>query len=222
MWPYLLGPRYVNFFEPFHFFTAVDQLVVPIWGIAHFFTATRNTIEGAGEKREQMNKTNKMFGLTQVQKGSYVTLCMCRPTLAWVTGENSTTLLECRFIFPHYGWTLSHADSSLCCPVATASLRRPSPTASSSSFFQLSSRVPLPLPVTPRSQVPNPLSGFAPKQKKELSAWRNTNIVLHRVCSSFFFKFLWIVWCHPCTLGDWSFLVINKVCIRLFIFLVFA
>ena len=43
---------------------------------------------------------------------------------------------------------------------------------------QLSSRVPLPLPVTPRFQVQNPLSGFAPKQTKESSAWRATYIVL--------------------------------------------
>ena len=43
---------------------------------------------------------------------------------------------------------------------------------------QLSSRVPLPLPVTPKFQVQNPLSGFAPKQTKESSAWRATYIVL--------------------------------------------
>ena len=49
-----------------------------------------------------------------MQKGSYVTLCKCRLTLAWVTSENSTKLLECRFIFRHCGWTLSHADSPLC------------------------------------------------------------------------------------------------------------
>ena len=44
-------------------------------GNAHFFTATSNTIEGAGEKREQTNNTNKILSLTQVQKESYVTLC---------------------------------------------------------------------------------------------------------------------------------------------------
>ena len=104
-------------------------------GIAHFFTATRNTIEGAGEKREQTNKTNKMLELTQVQKRSYVTLCMCRLTLAWVTSENSTTLLECRLIFPHCAWTLSHADSSLCGPVSTGHSRHPSPTANFSVPF---------------------------------------------------------------------------------------
>ena len=142
-------------------------------GIAHFFTATRYTIEGAGEKEQ----TNKMLGLTQVQKGSYVTLCMCRQTLAWVTSKNSTTLLECQLIFPHCGWTLSHADSSLYCPVLTGHSRRQLPT---SLLLSCSlTGIPFLLPVTPRSQVQNPLSGFAPKQTKESSAWRTTYTVLH-------------------------------------------
>ena len=87
-------------------------------GIAHFFTTTRNTIEGAGEKRTN-EQTNNILGLIQAQEWSYVTLCMCRLTLAWITSENSTTLLERRLIFPHCGWSLSHADWSLCCPVST-------------------------------------------------------------------------------------------------------
>ena len=39
-----------------------------------------------------------------------------------------------------------------------------------------------------------------------------------RVFSSF--SFLQIVWCHQCTLGDWSFLAIYLVCTHLCIFLV--
>ncbi len=73
-------PHYINFFELFHFVTTGDQLVVPIEGSHIYFTASRNTIEGAGEKREQTNKTNKMLGLTQAQEGSYATLhflCAC-------------------------------------------------------------------------------------------------------------------------------------------------
>ena len=56
---------------------------------------------------------------------------------------------------------------------------------------QLSSRVPLPHPVMPRSQVQNPLSGFVPKQTKESSAWRATYIVLQFTIFlylNFFFK----------------------------------
>ena len=64
--------RYINFFEPFHFFTTGDQLVVPIGVTQHFFTATSNTIEGTGEKKKE--QTNKRLGLTQVQQESYATL----------------------------------------------------------------------------------------------------------------------------------------------------
>ena len=81
-----------------------------IRGIAHFFTLQEYN-RGSGRKK---NKRTKHLGLTRVQKRSYVTLCMCRLTLAWVTSENSTTLLECRLIFTHCGWTVSHADWSLC------------------------------------------------------------------------------------------------------------
>ena len=129
---------------------------------------------------EKKNKRTICLGLTQVQKGSYVTLCMCRLTLAWVTSENSTTLLECRFIFPHCGWTLSHADSSLCCPVSTGHSRHPSQLPSSL-LFQLSSRIPSPLPVMLRLRVQNPLSGFAPKQTKESSTWRTIYMMLHYI-----------------------------------------
>ena len=99
------------------------------------------------------------------------------------SSENSTTLLECRLILtrlPHCSWTLFHADWSLCCPVSTGPVRRPLPTANFSVPLSHSlTRIPLPLPVTSRSRVQNPLSGFAPKQTKELSAWRTIYIVLH-------------------------------------------
>ena len=58
------------------------------------------------------------------------------------------------------------------------SLRRPSPTASSSSFVQLSDQHSLPTSSHPGSPVQNPLSGFTPKQTKESSAWQTTYIVL--------------------------------------------
>ena len=98
------------------------------------------------------------------------------------SSENSTKQLECRLILTRSSslvCALSHADSPLCsgvhCRLPLFVSRRQLP---SSSFVRLSSRVPLPLPVTPRSPVQNPLSGFAPKQTKESSAWRATYIVL--------------------------------------------
>ena len=99
------------------------------------------------------------------------------------SSENSTKQLESRLILTRSSslvWTLSHADSPLCpgvhCRLPLSVSRRQLP---SSSFVRLSSRVPLPLPDTARSQVQNPLSGFAPKQTKESSDWRTTYIVLH-------------------------------------------
>ena len=119
-----------------------------------------------------------MLGLTQVQKRSYVTLCMCRLTLAWVTSENSTTLLECRLIFPHCRWTSSHAnwslssgvDWSLSSPFANFPLLSP--------FVSLSDWRSLPTSGHAEISSPKPFSGFAPKQTKELSAWWTTYIVL--------------------------------------------
>ena len=66
-------------------------------------------------------------------------MCICRLTIAWISSETSTKLLR----MPTYPdrsssliWTLSHANSSLCCPVSTALsvVRRQLP--SSCSFVQ--------------------------------------------------------------------------------------
>ena len=122
-----------------------------------------------------------MLGLTQVQKGSYVALCMCRLTLVRVSSENSTMLLDYRLILtrlPLQLWTSSH-PTGLSAPVSTGHSRHPLPTASSSSFVQLSDRRSLPTSGHPKSRFQNPLSCFAPKQTKGSSAWRTTYIVLH-------------------------------------------
>ena len=77
-------------------------------------------------------------------------------------------------------WTLSHADSSLCCPVSTGHSRHPSPTA----FFESLCPTPFSRSLThfrsPEISSPNPLSGFAPKQTKGSSDWRTTYIVLQQ------------------------------------------
>ena len=121
------APTLHHFFEPFHFL-AGDQLVVPI-GASHISLPLQEIQSREWEKKEQ---TNNMLGLTQVQKGSYVTLCICRLTLAWISSENSTTLLECQPILTGLHslvWAPSPADSSLCCLVSTGHSRHPSPTA---------------------------------------------------------------------------------------------
>ena len=88
--------------------------------------------------------------------------------LAWITSENSTKLLECRLIFPHCGWTLSHAASPLCSGVHC----RPPPSVFRRQLLsapfpnQLSSRVPLPPPATPRFQIQKPFVWFRAKTDK--------------------------------------------------------
>ena len=139
-------PHYINFFEPFHF-TASDQLVVSI-GVSHISLPLQEIQSREWEKKEQ---TNDMLGLTQVQKGSYVTLCMCRLTLAWVSSENSTTLLECWLILtclPSLLWTSSHpTDLSpvWCWLVTRVTLHQLLPRAPLSNSLLA---FPYPLPVT--------------------------------------------------------------------------
>ena len=118
-------PRYINFFKPF-LYLAGDQLAVPI-GASHISLPLQEIQSREREKKE--NKRTKCLGLTQMQKGSYVTLCMCRLTLAWVSSENSTTLLECRLILtwlPSLLWTSSHL-TGLSAPVLTGHSRHPLP-----------------------------------------------------------------------------------------------
>ena len=140
-------PRYINFFEPISLYgrwstSGSDR------GHRTFLYRYKKYNRGSGRKKEQ---ANNMLGLTQVQKGSYVALCMCRLTLAWISSENSTTLLECQPILTGLHslvWTLSHADSSLCCPVSTGHSRHPSPTLPRAPLSKSLLAIPYPLPVT--------------------------------------------------------------------------
>ena len=97
-------------------------------GNAHFFTATSNTIEGTGGKKK---KKNKRLGLTQVQKESYVTFCMCRLTLVWTQAKlpQSNWNADSSWLdLLSLVWTLSHADSSFC-PVSRVDWSLASPVA---------------------------------------------------------------------------------------------
>ena len=83
-------------------------------GLHIFLYRYKNTIWGTGE-----NKTNEqLLGVNSRAKRGvmqhYISDSIYGLTLAWITSENSTKLLECRLIFPHCGWTLSHAASPLC------------------------------------------------------------------------------------------------------------
>ena len=67
----LAGHLHSVTFKPFHFFTAGDQLVVPI-GVTHISLPLHQIQSREQEKKKE--QTNKRLGLTQVQKGSYATL----------------------------------------------------------------------------------------------------------------------------------------------------
>ena len=95
------------------------------------------------------------------------------------SSETPTKLLECRLILTHCsGFHLIRLVSPLRCWLITrVTLRQLLPRAPLSNSLLA---FPYPLPVTPRCQVQNPLTGFAPKQTKESSAWRTTYIVLQK------------------------------------------
>ena len=168
--------RYILFLEPFPFL-AGDQPVVPR-GVTHISCHYKDPIGGTGENKTN-EQTRTMLGVNSEQKESmqhYISVSIYGLTLAWITSENSTKQLECR-----------HLDSIffagpyllLLCPESTAPVRGSTPTLQllCPTNSLLASRYLF----RPRRDFKskNPLSGFTPKQTKELSAWRATYIVLH-------------------------------------------
>ena len=166
---------------------AGDQLVVR--GGQRTFLANTRIRSGGQEKIKQTNKHEQCLGLTQSRRRVCNTTCMCGLTLAWVTSENSTSnwnadiLTQSSSLDPFFSATVSgvdricpsfhansSADSPLCCPVANY---LPAPLSS-----QLSFASPYHFQIRRDFRFKNPLSGFAPKQTKESSAWRATHIVL--------------------------------------------
>ena len=133
-----------------------------------------------------------MLGVNSEQKESmqhYISDSIYGLTLAWITSENSTKQLECRhldsvfFAGPYLMLArLSAHLSGIDCPCLWFHAN------SSSSFLQATL---FSCPVTSSghaeiSSPKNPLSGFAPKQTKESSAWRATYIVLHLYCRHYY------------------------------------
>ena len=105
-------------------------------------------------------------------------------TLTWITSEKSTKQLECRHldsIFFTVAGPSCHAASPLCSgvdcrlPLSVSRHQLRQLLFPTNSLF--ASRYHFRIRRDFRSK--NPLSGFAPKQTKESSAWRATHIVLH-------------------------------------------
>ena len=107
---------------------------------------------------------------------------MCRLTLAWVTSENSTKQLECRHLMtrsssldPIFSAGLTAPVSRVDCPCPWFHANSlPAPLSN-----QLSFASPYHFWIRRDFRSKNPLSGFAPKQTKESSAWRATYIMLY-------------------------------------------
>ena len=169
-------------------FLAGDQLEVR-GGQRTFLATTRiRSGWGIGENRRTNEQTRTMLGVNSEQKESmqhYISNSIYGLTLAWITSENSTKQLECRHLLtqsssldPILSATVSGVDricpwfhaNPLCCPVANCL-----PALLSS---QLSFASPYHFRIRRDFRSKNPLSGFAPKQTKESSAWRATHIVL--------------------------------------------
>ena len=175
------------------------------WGVTHISLPTQEYDRGRQEKTKQTNKHEQSLGLTK-GRGRYCnTICMCGLSLAWVTSENSTMLLEsdsswltlagpypmlprlsapvsgvdrpCPFFHANCPLCSPAANSPLCSPAANCILCSPAPTALSASRHQLSFASPYHFRIRRDFMSKNPLSGFAPKQTRLL--WRPTPIVLH-------------------------------------------
>ena len=154
-------------------------------GVTHISLPTQEYDRGRQEKTNRRTNTNKL-GVNQEQRKVCNTRCMCIPdsiyglTLAWVTSENSTMLLESDSSWLTVAGTLSHAASPLCCPAATSAVRlslfQPQ-LPSARSRRQLSFASPYHFRIRRDFMSKNLVSGFAPKQTRLL--WRPTPIVLH-------------------------------------------
>ena len=167
-------------------------------GVTHISLPTQEYDRGRQEKTNRRTNTNKL--VVTKSRGRYCnTICMCGLSVAWVTSENSTMLLESdilRLFFtgpylvssplcsgfwcwlPLRGSTptslFASLLSSLNCPpwspAATALCPVQLPIPSAGSRRQLSFASPYHFRIRRDFMSKNPLSGFAPKQTIESSA----------------------------------------------------
>ena len=111
----------------------------------------------------------------------YISDSMYGLTLAWITSENSSKQLECRHLLTRYSSLNPIFSAGLTAPVSGVDCPCPWFHANSLSApfpNQLSFVSPYHFRIRRDFRSKNPLSGFAPKQTKESSAWRATYILL--------------------------------------------
>ena len=150
-------------------------------GNAHFLPLQEYN---RGNKRKKRTNEQTLGVNSRAERGvmqHYISDSIYGLMLAWISSENSTKQLECQHLdsiffagpylmLPHLSARVSTVDRLCPCPVAKSVV---------SSFYQSTLLVSHYHFRTCRDfKSKNPLSGFAPKQTKELSAWRATYIVL--------------------------------------------
>ena len=175
------APVLINFFETILSWPLI-HLVAPI-GVSNIFLWPQEIQPREREKnKEQTN--NKGLGQLGCKKGGSVTLyslCICRLTRNFHKATRNAD--SSWLVFLLCSWTLSHAEWSLLLSVVD----RPSASPFANSFSQFlfpttfffPTRVPLPTSGRVEGLELRPLFGFAPKQTKRSSAWRNPFIVSH-------------------------------------------
>ena len=156
-------------------------------GVTHISLPLHRIRSGGQEKIKQTNKHEQCSGLTQVQKESYVTLCIPDSiyglTLAWVTSENSAKLWNADSswltvagpypMLPRLSAPVSGVDCP--CPWFHANSllsSRPavqSPTPLSSLVQPTLIRVTVPFPDTARFQVQESFVWFRTKTDKGIA-----------------------------------------------------
>ena len=111
---------------PLNTFTSSKHFNLGRWII---LMAPRNTIKGVGEKEQRTNEQYGL-GLTQVQEGYVMTLCIpCASVdyrwcvVFFAKFPQATRNAESSWlVFPHRSWTISHADWSLLLSVVDSRL----------------------------------------------------------------------------------------------------
>ena len=196
LWQYpFAAPVLINFFETILSWP-VNHLVVSA-GVSHISLWSQEIQPREWEKKNK--RTIWAWVNSKCKKGGSVTLhslCICRLSLTCSFREISTRLIGMPthlwpssslltvvdsglrthlFCLPHCPWT-----GLFSCPLSTAPLRHPSPTAYSGFLFPTAlTGVSLPTSSLVEDLELRPLFGFAPKQTKGSSAWRTTHIVSH-------------------------------------------
>ena len=143
--------RYINFFEPFHFFTAGDQLVVPI-GVTHISLPLYQIQSREQEKKKKKRTNEQTLRVNSSAEGELCNTVHVQTNACVDSSETSTKLLECRLILTRSSFTgldplscrlvslLSHVDCL--CPLSLANCPLLSPFVSSllASPYHLRSR----------------------------------------------------------------------------------